>query len=495
MDYQEKLDNFLNIKWGTSEHKLKSTAIINALVKSNNETDFYEYINKFITSFSRVKDEIDWLSLKYDDYLKIFKYYDDYSFIFPDNESFMTPFFINKMVDLELKDHLSPLLKIYFVNDESIKILLNEFIISNAKIITNMFNQRETDKRYDSSYNIKKKFKTKYFKDMIDKYGEEFASNLDNKDKQTLFMYWKRNIFTAKLSKINDIFKDIVIDEEYIRRNINSLFKMEVNKQYVATQFEIYFENIDNKTLINILKEKEFDYINPYIIPYLFKRDVLKEFDVSKINSHVSELSSSDKIKIWKESESQNKKEEWNKYIFNSHYLSNIDYISLYKVNPNFFNEKDFLENSKKEFKDYVEDTFYKNFVTYFINEEEDKNKTKRNILKKFFEKMKEIDLYDEDKIIKISINNFAKFNNTEFGRNINFSQRVQKRYMLLKEILKEEFNILPEKIRVTGILNPNHYNSNYNSFFRSFVEKEMLKENLPSINETKNINISKRRI
>lgn len=478
MNYQQKVDKFFDRDWLQSSNKSTAAKLIECLISSESESDFNIRMRKVLERFPGYERESLWLDIKYDECLNIIDKYNSFDFLnIGTSYHYMSGFFLKKLFEKNKEEKLTSLIKTYFVETKDISLLLEKKAFSNVLIIRNMFNERTTDKKYDSYYNIKNKFKTDYFKELLDACGDKIFLNLNNEEKKEIFTFLKKNKYTAKLPILNNLFKDLEIDEDYIKKYIFALFNEETPKKYTASRFEVYFNNINNDTLINILKEKDFNEINHFIIPYLFERDVLKSFKKQDVEDQVCELSSAEKIAVWKNADS-GKKDEWMNYIFNERYNSGLDYANFYKVNPELLNNRYFLKDGLEEFKKYFEDNFYKILISNKVDVKEEKNTSKIKAFNVFFEKMKELGLYEEDKIIKEAFKNFERRYSTQLSSK-DAKNLIEDKYHLFKVSMIEFFDISEEKLKINGNLNPKYYNQRFNADFKAFVERHILQESL----------------
>lgn len=489
MNYQQKVDEFFDRDWLQSSNKSIAAKIIECLISSESESDFNVRMKKVLDRFPGYEKESLWLGIKYDEYLNIIDKYNSFDFLnIGTSYHYMSVFFLKKLFEKNKEEKLTPLIKTYFVETKDISFLLEKKAFSNALIIRNMFNERTTDRKYDSYYNIKNKFKTDYFKELLDACGDKIFLHLNNEEKKEIFTFLKKNKYTAKLPMLNHLFKDLEIDEDYIKKYIFALFNEETPKKYTASRFEVYFNNINNDTLINVLKVKDFNEINYFIMPYLFERDVLKSFKKQHVEDQVCELSSAEKIAVWKNADS-GKKDEWMSYIFNERYNSGLDYANFYKVNSGLFDNQYFLKYGLKEFKRYFEDNFYKILISNKVDLKEEKNTSKIKAFNIFFEKMKELGLYEEDKIIAEAFKNFERRYSTQLSSK-DAKNLIEDKYNLFKVSLMEIFDISEEKLKIAGNLNPKNYVQRFNADFKAFVERHILQEslleNIPKYNDIK---------
>lgn len=478
MDYQQKVNEFFNRDWSQSNNKNKAAILLDCLMSSESEDDFNIRMQRVLERFPGYKNESHWLEIKYNECFNIIDKYDSFDFLNARApHSYMSSFFLKKLFEKNKEDNLSSFIRIYFVELKDIAFLLEKKAFSNALIIRNMFNERTTDRRYDSYYHINNKFKTDYFKELLEDYGYKMFIHLNNEEKKEIFTFLKKNKYTAKLPILNHLFKDLEIDEDYIKKYIFALFNEEAPKKYTASRFEVYFNNINNDTLINVLKEKDFDEINYFIMPYLFERNILKSFNKQDVEDQVCELSSAEKISVWKNADRE-KRDEWMSYIFNERYNSGLDYANFYKVNSGLFDNQYFLKYGLKEFKRYFEDNFYKILISNKVDLKEEKNTSKIKVFNTFFEKMKELGLYEEDKIIMEAFKNFERRYSTQLSSK-DAKNLIEDKYHLFKVSMIDFFDISEEKLRINGNLNPKYYNQRFNADFKAFVERNILQESL----------------
>lgn len=462
-DFHNNLDTNDKIKYGKSLNK--------EMIKTFSIEDLFQYIPKFYNNALRILLNVA-----------------------PDYQHTISLPMFNKL--LEFRDnkyyqeyHYNRIFSSLFMAQSDITQFLNTEEFKNKPVyyLRNIFSVNDKlDKTTFASVTIslRKKMIKDYFNQILSNNFNTILNAIENKNEVADFINFAfKHEFLSKNSYIKKINKQTNYETPDKGKIINELHhlyysdKKLTEAQRVIFYFDKYPKNELKEILLEEYKNKEYSEmeLNPHIIPYFIKNDLLPDIPVKYLPSNFNKISSKTKISLVSDLLTDEVKKDYTySLIFNDSINPDINFLNLYKVDD-FTKNKHF---NPEKIKDFV---FIQ--IQDFVKNEKFKETVDLNNLILFYNIIKSENIYSQEKINNKLMDIFIDIN--RFSYNSSYEDNLKK-YCTFLNKFGEDFSLLKFKDYTKNF---KHVSRQHNPVFISYLEQKVLNESveeeLPEMKKT----------
>lgn len=369
---------------------------------------------------------------------------------------------------------LKSFMTMFYLEDNSLKTLLNhqafnKNLLDNMKTIltsTGNFNTRDAF--------MYKNAKKKYHQKILKLQQKNIQSVFSSEESNDFYQFLKNHPSFPNEKQIISFFKTYekrtIHDDELIEAinksftTINLKYKL---KQTDAKESETVFKQVSGERFLEKIKEfinPEHAYsVNPYIIPCLFKMNVIKEllsFSKININAAFTGLSDTLKLNLYKGLKNEQDKNLFLDLFFNESRINSINFFNLYEI-TDFTKHNNYYQNGKSHMM-----AFFKKQIENFNLKEEYKNEKE---IAYFFQALPQSELFTSQ-IVSLAFRKLNVIINNSFGDE-DFFERTQD---AMYSYIHKSFNIDLNNYKPLQYM---HFSPD--SPVRSWLEKQELHKEL----------------